>query len=54
SHWLYADGTHHGKTINRELTALFLRCARLARMLVKPHLVFDSDKRPPIKRNKTV
>ncbi|KIM86490.1 hypothetical protein PILCRDRAFT_816437 [Piloderma croceum F 1598] len=54
SHWLYAAQAHYRETADPELSSLLLRCEHLARLPIKPHFVFDGDRRPCVKRNKAV
>jgi len=54
SHWICAAKARHGQTQSPELTALHLRCKRLAQLPVTPSFVFDGLERPNVKRDKIV
>ncbi|KIM87276.1 hypothetical protein PILCRDRAFT_270457 [Piloderma croceum F 1598] len=54
SHWICAAKARHGQTQSPELTALHLRCERLAQLPVTPSFVFDGPERPNVKRDKIV
>jgi hypothetical protein len=54
SHWICAAKARHGQTQSPELTALHLRCERLAHLPITPNFVFDGSERPHVKRDKIV
>lgn len=54
SNWICAAKARHGQTQNPELTALLMRCERLAQLPLTPHFVFDGPERPALKRGKVV
>ena len=54
SNWICAAKARHGQTQNPELTALLMRCERLAQLPITPHFIFDGPERPALKRGKVV